>query len=132
MNGAPQRVRDYGGQALLDEEVNPAAPTVLRQEGAQVSLLCTPAAHQWARPLQYPTVGAAPVLAQQLAEQGQHVEKAVGKLPGLPLQALQVGQSLEEDDPQEVAPLQPAAPVSAPPFPVQKEAPDALATIHEP
>lgn len=131
VNGAPQLVGDDGGQALLDEEVNPAASAVLRQERDEVSLLRAPVAHQRARPLQYPAVGAAPVFAQQLAEQGQHVEKAAGKLPGLPLQAVQVEQPLEEDDPQEVAPLQPAAHPAAPLFPVQKEAPDALPAVHE-
>lgn len=131
MNGAPQLVGDDGGQALLDEEVNPAAFAVLRQEGDEVSFLRANVAHQRARPLQYPAVGAAPVLAQQLAEQGQHVKKAAGKLPGLPLEAVQVGQPLEEDNPQEVAPLQPAAHPAAPLFPVQKEAPDALPTVHE-
>lgn len=132
VNGAPQCVGDDGGQALLDKEINPATSAVLRQEGAEVSLLRALAFHQWARLLQYPAVGAAPVFAQQLAEQGQHVEEAARKLPRLPFQAVQVGQPLEEDDPQEVAPLQPAAHAAAPLLPVQKEAPDAFPAVHEP
>lgn len=132
VNGAPQLVGDDGGQALLDEVINPVTSAVLWQEGAKVSLLRALASHQWARPPQYPAVGAASVIAQQLAEQGQHVEKTAWKLPRLLLEVVQVGQPLEEDDSQEVAPLQPAAHRAAPLFSVQKEAADALATVHEP
>lgn len=130
VGGAPQRVWDHGGQALLDEEINSVTSAVLRQEGADVSLLL--ASPQWARPLQYPAVGTAPVFVQQLAEQGQHVEEAAWKPPRLPLQAAQVGKPLEEDNPQEVAPLQPAAHIAALLFSVQKEALHALAAVHEP
>lgn len=130
--GAPQRVGDDGGQTLLDEEVNPVTSAVLRQEGAEVSLLRGLASRQWARLPQYPAVGAAPVLAQQLAKEGQHVEKAPWKLPRLSLEAVQVGQPLEEDEPQEVAALQPAAHPAALLLSVQKEALHALAAVHEP
>lgn len=103
--GPPQLLRDHIEQALPYKQEDPVRQAVGCQERGHISARLPVSGHGTLL-AQEVCIGALPVVAQQAAEEGRHVEEAAGESSGPGLLPVQVGLALQEDQTHQVRPLE--------------------------